>query len=270
MVKIISLIINILGKIHLNLASKMSYFFFSTPFKGQLTIKKLPQILKEAELTINQVGKNKYAVYHWQGQGAKILLVHGWESNSSRWDQLIIELKKHAFDIFAIDAPAHGLSNMKRFNIFEHAKCIADLQDQKQIPFIVGHSIGGTSAMYYLTHYPKVVTKVIILGSPSEFEYLLSNFADNLKLNQKIHNGLIAFLNKKYKYPVLDFSIAKFCESLNIEGKIIHDEADDVIPINEGLIINTKWKNSTFESTKDLGHSLQDQIVFDSIIAFFK
>jgi triacylglycerol esterase/lipase EstA (alpha/beta hydrolase family) len=270
MVKIISFFINLLSKIHLNLASKLSYFFFSTPFKGKLDINELPTLLKEADLVFCETAKNRYAVYHWAGAGSKILLIHGWESNSSRWEQLIVELKKYAFDIYAIDAPAHGLTNGKRFNVFDYSLCIANFQEKYQIPFIVGHSIGGTSVMYYLTHYPIVVKKVVILGAPSEFENLISNFADNLKLNQKIYNQLIKFLNEKYKYPVLDFSIAKFCESLNIEGKIIHDQTDDVISINEGLIINKNWANSTFESTKDLGHSLQDQKVFDSIIAFFK
>jgi pimeloyl-ACP methyl ester carboxylesterase len=41
-------------------------------------------------------------------------LVHGWESNASRWENLLPYLKKSGSTI-AIDGPAHGLSSGKEF-----------------------------------------------------------------------------------------------------------------------------------------------------------
>jgi pimeloyl-ACP methyl ester carboxylesterase len=44
-------------------------------------------------------------------------LVHGWESNASRWGNLLPYLKKSGSTIIAIDGPAHGLSSGKEFSI---------------------------------------------------------------------------------------------------------------------------------------------------------
>lgn len=271
MKNIISFTINLLGKFHLNLASKLSYIFFSTPLKGKLKVNDLPKILKEAILEHHSIKYLNYVSYTWTGGDKKILLIHGWESNSSRWELLINKLKVQNYTIYAIDAPAHGLSKGKRFNVFDHAKCITDFQNKHQIPFIMGHSIGGTSLMYYITHTEQTfVKKIVILGAPSEFKGLITNYAKNLKLNINIYNQLIDFLNDKYKYPVLNFSIAEFCKTLNINGKIFHDEADDVISINEGLLINNHWKSSEFEKTLGLGHSMHDEELNLKIIDFFE
>ena len=267
----ISFIINLIGKFHLNLASKWSYFFFSTPFKGRLKVHQLPIILTKAKIDKHQIDHLKYASYCWQKGNKSVLLIHGWESNSSRWEALILKFISVGYTVHAIDAPAHGLSAGKRFNVFDHSKCIADYQLKNQIPFVIGHSIGGTSVMYHLTHTEqKFIKKVVILGAPSEFKGLIENYANTLKLNHRIYMRLIDFLNQKYKYPVLDFSIAEFCKTLDIEGKIFHDESDDVIAINEGQLINKKWKNSNFEMTQGLGHSMQDNELNDKIIFFMK
>jgi pimeloyl-ACP methyl ester carboxylesterase len=269
MKNIISFTINLIGKFHLNLASKWSYFFFSTPFKGRLSAQKLPTILTKAKIDNHQIDNLKYTSYTWQKGVKSVLLIHGWESNSSRWEALILKFISFDFTVHAIDAPAHGLSGGKRFNVFDHAKCIADYQLKNQIPFVIGHSIGGTSVMYHLTHTEQqFIKKVVILGAPSEFKSLIENYANTLKLNNRIYMRLIDFLNQKYKYPVLDFSIAEFCKTLDIEGKIFHDESDDVIAINEGQLISRKWKTSDFEITQGLGHSMHNNELNDKILFF--
>lgn len=254
----------------MNLASKISYLFFSTPFNGKLKINKLPQILKKAQIKTHTINHLKYTSYSWLNGEKSVLLIHGWESNSSRWETLIEKFLSTNYSVFAIDAPAHGLSKGKRFNIFDHAACIEDFQSIHKISFVVGHSIGGTSVMYHLTHTnQKYIEKVVILGAPSEFKVLIENFANTLKLNLNIYNHLINYLNNKYKYPILNFSIAEFCKSLQIEGKIFHDENDDVIALNEGQLIHNQWKNSSLKVTNGLGHSMQDEQVYDEILKFF-
>jgi pimeloyl-ACP methyl ester carboxylesterase len=50
--------------------------------------------------------------------------------------------KKSGSTIIAIDAPAHGLSGGKEFNIPQYAAYI-DILAQIKTSYLIGHSIGG-------------------------------------------------------------------------------------------------------------------------------
>ena len=92
--KSIGLYINFLSYIVPDKALVLAYGYFSEPRDGKLIPEKLPQILKEATLEIINHNNHYFQTYTWQGNDHKILLVHGWESNASRWEKLLRFLKK--------------------------------------------------------------------------------------------------------------------------------------------------------------------------------
>jgi pimeloyl-ACP methyl ester carboxylesterase len=69
-----------------------------------------------------------------------LFFVHGWESNASRWENLLPYLKKSGSTIIAIDGPAH-LSSGKEFSI---PICRIHSYCRKFKPqYLIGHSLGG-------------------------------------------------------------------------------------------------------------------------------
>src|SRR5690606_38336992 len=107
--KIIGFFINTISIFSPKLAARMALFLFTKPLKGKINEKQsdfLDTAFRE-ELTFNNM---PIMTYRWLGKRETILLAHGWESNSARWQTLITNLKQRGFGVVALDAPAHGRS----------------------------------------------------------------------------------------------------------------------------------------------------------------
>lgn len=267
--KSIGLYLNLMSFLAPKKATQLAYEFFSEPRTGKLNPEELPKILQNAttESFITETGQ--FQLYHWEGKQKTILLVHGWESNASRWENLLPYLQKTGYTILAIDAPAHGLSSGKEFTIPKYAKYI-DIIVQKYKPqYLIGHSIGGKTCLYYQFHYPNnSIEKIVSLGAPSDFNILLRNFAKILSLNHKIVMDLEQRYFEMYKQKIEDFSAKKFVEQFTVQGLVAHDSDDDVVSIQEGIKIAKAWKSSQFIETKGLGHSMHDDQLYENIYHF--
>jgi len=209
--------------------------------------------------------------YRWLGKKQTVLLVHGWESNSARWKQLILLLKQKGFNVVAMDAPAHGRSGSKVFNAILHSEFIHVVAKHFNPEIIIGHSLGGMSTAFCQHKYRiKNVQKLILIGAPSEFTNVLKRYTDMLGYNQRIVKQIQAIITKQFGTAPTAFSTAKFLETITSEGLIIHDEDDNVIPYEDALQIQQSFKNSALITTKGLGHSLKDDTVTNHICDFIK
>ncbi|MDR6967839.1 pimeloyl-ACP methyl ester carboxylesterase [Flavobacterium arsenatis] len=267
--KSIGLYINSLSYIRPKKASHLAYRLFSEPRIGKLTKEKLPLALQDAKTETFYFNDNQFESYFWQGNENVILLIHGWESNASRWEKLLPYLKKTGSTIVAIDAPAHGLSAGKEFNVPTYAAFI-DVAVQKFQPnFLIGHSIGGAACVYYQHKYQNNnLKKMVLLGAPSDLKTLITNYVALLSLNNKMVQLLENHFLQKFKFKFDDFSGQIFGKSLTIEGLIAHDIDDTIVAFDEGKKIASSWKNATFIETKGLGHSMHDDELYQKITSF--
>lgn len=267
--KSLGLYINILSFVYPKKASQLAYAFFCEPRTGKLSKDKLPEILQEAttETLIN--GEHTFQVYKWKGNEKTILLVHGWESNASRWENFIPYLKKSECTIIAIDAPAHGLSSGKEFSVPKYGEFIHLAVEKFRPQYLIGHSIGGNACLYYQYTYPNdAVEKMVVLGAPSDFNIIIQNYSTLLSLNSKITKDLEDHYINYFKQKIEDFSGGKFASTFSIKGLIAHDLDDDVVSINEGKKIADAWKTARFIETKGLGHSMHDDDLYQNIYQF--
>ena len=166
--------INLLSFIVPKKATQMAHGYFSEPRKGKFTFDTLPKTLKDAQSDTIQYKEDVIQTYIWKGNDTIIFLIHGWESNSSRWKKLLPYLKKSGSTIIAIDGPAQGLSSGKEFTIPKYAEFI-DIAAKKYKPnYIIGHSMGGKTSLYYQYKYQNPdIQKMVILGAPSDFMIIL-------------------------------------------------------------------------------------------------
>ncbi|HLF51481.1 alpha/beta hydrolase [Flavobacterium sp.] len=267
--KSIGLYINVLSFVFPKEASRLAYAFFSEPRIGKLSKKNLPEILQDTQTETFQQGEHSFQTYTWKGNDTIILLVHGWESNASRWENMLPYLKKSGSTIIAIDGPAHGLSSGKEFSIPKYAEFI-DLAVQKFKPqYLIGHSIGGKACLYYQSSYQNTtVQKIVILGSPSDFKIILHNYIALLSLNTKISKALEDHYLNYFKLKIEDFSGRLFAAKIDVKGLIAHDINDTVVLFEEGKKIASNWKNAVFIETKGLGHSMHDDELYKKVAHF--
>lgn len=269
--KSIGIYLNLMSYVSLEQAKNKAYQLFSNPRKGKLTLKKLPKTLQSATLETLRYNDEKFQTYIWKGNEEIILLVHGWESNASRWKKLLLHLKPLGKTIIAIDGPAHGLSEGKEFNAPKYAEFIHVLAQKYNPTIVIGHSIGGAAITFYLNKYKNpAIEKVILLGAPSDFQIISDNFVKLLSLNNKIKNQLEQYYLEKFNINLTDFSGHQFAKNFNQKALISHDSSDDVVLIAEGRKYASTWKDATYIETTGLGHSMHDDDLYQKIATFIQ
>lgn len=268
-VKTVGLYINILFFLRPKKAIQLSYDLFTQPRKGKIPNDKLPYVLSKTTQEQLQHHTDTFQTYTWKGNATKILLVHGWESNSARWKKLLPYLQKSGATIIAIDAPAHGLSSGKEFNIAKHSEFIKKMVDLHQPKYIIGHSIGGASCIFHQYLYPEnSIQKMVILGTPSDLKTLLEHYIELLSLSPKLYPHLKKKYLKNFNIPFQDLSLSEIAANIKIDGIIAHDQNDATVAYQEGEKIAKAWKKGRFISTRDLGHSMHDKQLYLQISNF--
>ena len=267
--KLVGLYINLISFFNPEKAKQIAYTIFSQPRKGKIKNGKLPKTLQSAEQeTLTYDGEN-FQVYTWPGNAEIILLLHGWESNASRWKKLLQYLKPLGKTIIAIDAPAHGQSTGKEFNAPRYAEFIHVLLQKYQPKTLIGHSIGGAAIAFYLNKYPNDhIDKIVLLGAPSSFKKISDNFINLLSLNKKVQNRLEQYYHEKFNIHINDFAGHLFAQNFTQKAIIAHDAYDAVIKVEEGRQYAAAWKNAIYIETQGLGHSMHDKALYQQIAEF--
>lgn len=269
--KSIGLYLNILSYINLDKAKDQAYQLFSQPKKGRIKKEKLPKTLQNVTYETFEYQTEKFQTYIWQGNEEIILLIHGWESNASRWKKLLNHLQPLGRTIIAMDGPAHGLSDGKEFNAPKYAEYINVLTQKYQPKTVIAHSIGGAAISFYLNKYKNHnFEKVVLLGAPSDFKILSDNFIKLLSLNNKIKAKLEDYYFQKFNIHIDDFSGHKFAQNFTQKAFIAHDTEDKVVLIAEGRKYSKTWKNAIYIETTGLGHSMHNYDLYQKIVAFIQ
>jgi predicted alpha/beta hydrolase family esterase len=267
--KSVGLYINTLSFINSDKANTLAYKLFSEPRKGKLKKEELPKVLQNAKSEAVQFKEHSIQTYIWEGNENIILLVHGWESNASRWEKLLPHLRKKGSTIIALDAPAHGLSSGIEFNVPKYAEFINFIINIYSPKILISHSIGGAASVYSLYKYSnKTVEKLILLGAPSEMKIIVSNYIAMLSLNKKINSFLEKQSEVKFNIKIDDFSAHLFSKNLNQKALIAHDIDDPVVLVSEGRKIANALPSATYIETQGLGHSMHDTKLYQSIVEF--
>jgi pimeloyl-ACP methyl ester carboxylesterase len=267
--KSVGLYINFLSYVAPSKAFQLAYVFFSNPRSGKLQFENLPEILQKSNQETHNLNEHHIQTYHWQGNETVILLMHGWESNSARWEKLLPLLLKTGNTIIAVDSPAHGLSSGKEFNVPLYAS-FAELVIQKYQPkHIIGHSMGGITAIYHQHYYSNPgLEKMVLLGAPSDFSIILHNYLNLLSLNKRIKKAFYEYTKERFQINIDEFSGKDFLKTSKTKGIIFHDTEDTVVLFEEAKKLASTWKSATLISTSGLGHSLHDDAVNQKIVAF--
>lgn len=267
--KSIGIYINLLSFIVPDKATQIAHGYFSMPRKGKFKKNKLPKFLEEAQLETVSHNEDSIQTYIWKGNETIILLVHGWESNSSRWKKILPYLKKSGSTIIAIDGPAQGLSSGTEFTVPKYAEFIDIVAKKYQANYIIGHSLGGKTSLYYQYKYQNpTVQKMVILGAPSDFNVIFNNFIRLLSLNDKIVKALEDKYTSILEQNLHQFSAHEFASNINVKGFLAHDIDDIIVLFKEGKKIAQYWKDVQFVETKGLGHKLHDEELYQKVYQF--
>lgn len=250
--------------------AKMAFEVFCTIRKGKV-LPHQKDFLDSAKHELITIGEHQIQSYQWKGEKETVLLLHGWESNTYRWRNLIQRLKQHGFNIIAFDAPAHGYSSGKILHVPLYAKVTRYFLDAFQPKYVVAHSVGGMNILY--THYlnpQSSVEKIVTIGSPCEFNQFMDHYQNLLNFSDRVREAMNKRLKEWFGYYFDEFSSAHFVKDNTIKGLLFHDEEDSQVPVEASKKVHAHWKGSHLVTTKGLGHSMHQEVVNDQLIEFLQ
>ncbi|WP_010522044.1 alpha/beta fold hydrolase [Aquimarina agarivorans] len=249
-------------------AVDQAFHLFCSPQKGRVRPDE-ENFLQDAKLEKVLTNGHKIQTYQWKGSGVTILLLHGWESNTYRWKTLITELQTKNFNIIAVDAPAQGYSSGRYLSVPLYVNCIQDILKKHQPEILIGHSLGGMTAIYNQYLNPATsVSKIISLGPPSELSLFMKGFQNTLRLSDSFMEKLDHYLYKKFGFYAGGFSIAEFAKNIEISGLLILEKKDKLAPYKYSKKIADNWKNCELYTVENVGHSLQSSEINTKILDF--
>ena len=106
------------------------------------------------------------------GQGEPFVILHGFLGMSDNWKSLGIKYAEEGYEVHLIDQRNHGRSF--HHSDFNYDVMVEDLKhycDSKQLKNIIlmGHSMGGKTAMLFAAKYPEMVKKLIVADIAPRF-----------------------------------------------------------------------------------------------------
>ncbi len=242
---------------------------FCTPRKGEIRPKdrKFLDTSDSSDSFETKLGRIQY--YVWNQKARKtILLLHGWESNSARWRFLINTLKDD-YRIVSLDAPAHGASGSKTFDMLQYAEAIHEAVQKWNIDTLMGHSAGGLAISFYLSRYEHPAFKsVVLLGSPSGLRQIIGNYYAILQPSSRVKRLLEKHFEETFKLKIEDLSASKMIKGNTIPTLIIHDKQDASIKLADAIEHDQLFIHSKLMITDGYGHGLQNKNVFAAIKEF--
>lgn len=99
------------------------------------------------------------------GKGTPLFILHGFLGMSDNWKTLGAEYAKEGYEVHLIDQRNHGRSF--HAEQFDYSVMTSDLLEYAKHHgisrfFLIGHSMGGKTAMTFATRYPEMVSGLLV------------------------------------------------------------------------------------------------------------
>lgn len=253
------------------LASRFAARLFLTPFKYKLPKREEEMDAKsrQAPLTLPHY-QREILVYEYGNSSKKILLAHGWSGRGTQLAVMAEDLLKAGYSVVSFDAPAHGKAPGK-MSMMPHFIEAIEVIEKKYGPFeaVIGHSLGGMASLKAVSD-GLPVKKLVIIGTANSVTRITKEFAQNMKMNDRVAAIMKSYFDKKFGVDMDTLSGAVSAEGVQIPTLVIHDEDDVDVRIDSAYEIHENLENSEIFTTKGLGHRriLGNSEVINKIIKF--
>ncbi|WP_445736039.1 alpha/beta fold hydrolase [Mariniflexile sp.] len=244
------------------------------------------------------------------GKGQPFIILHGFLGSSDNWKTLGTQFSEQNFQVHLVDQRNHGHSfHSEEFNydvLVEDLKTYCDTHQLKNI-LLLGHSMGGKTAMLFATQYPELVSKLIVadisprfypihhdgilnglaalnfdvLKSRGEADTILSKYISDFGTRQFLLKNLYwvekGKLALRMNLEVLKDEVAEIGEPLPSQATFEKDtlflrgDRSEYIGVDDEDIIVTHFPKAKIVTISNAGHWLHAENptdFFDAVMAF--
>jgi len=189
------------------------------------------------------------------GEGQPLIILHGFLGSGSNWHTLSSRTFAKYFEVYAVDLRNHGRSpHREEFDYRSMADDVEAFILYHALPpvLLMGHSMGGMTAMHVALTYPDILEKLIVVDiAPRRYEshytnilkvlgsLNLSHYRDRRSLNAALRQEIPSEpLRQLVLQNILfDREAGLFEWKVNLEGIIINYEQLNR-PLPSGAVFN--------------------------------
>jgi pimeloyl-ACP methyl ester carboxylesterase len=229
------------------------------------------------------------------GEGKPFVILHGFLGMADNWKTLARKFSESQFEMHLVDQRNHGRSfHSEEFDyhlMAEDLKAYCDENNLSQI-VLIGHSMGGKTAMFFASKYPELVSKLIVADispryypvhhdaileglSQLDFAYVktrleadqvLESYVPDLGTRQFLLKNLYwvhkGELGLRINLEVLKENVSEVGEALPIHAVFENDtlflrgDKSEYIGNSDEVIIKRHFPNSNIVTISNAGHWL--------------
>ncbi|MBV7269432.1 alpha/beta fold hydrolase [Winogradskyella luteola] len=229
------------------------------------------------------------------GEGTSFVILHGFLGMGDNWKTLAKKFSESNFEVHLVDQRNHGRSfHSDEFNYDLMADDLKQYCEQNDLSDIVllGHSMGGKTAMLFAAKYPELVSKLLVADispryypvhhdaileglSHLDFSEITSRGEADKALSNYVHEiGTRMFLLKnlywvekgqlglRINLPILKENVSEVGEALPIHATFKKDtlflrgDRSEYIGESDEAIIHRHFPNSEIITIANAGHWL--------------
>jgi esterase len=227
------------------------------------------------------------------GSGQPLIILHGLFGQSDNWNSLAKQFGENGFEVYAVDQRNHGLSpHSNEWNYKVMSDDLFELISDNNLSAvnILGHSMGGKTAMQFTLDHPGMVNKMIVadiapkyyplhhqkvleglnaidfnnVKTRKEAEEILTRFISDLGTKQFLLKNIYwkenGQLDWRFNLKVITEKIVNAGEPISFETSVdvpalfIRGEYSNYIMDEDVNLIVEMFPRSIFQTIKGSGH----------------
>ena len=265
--------LNVLATVNKNEAASQAFKLFCTPF-AKYTPAESEVFLKAKKIDFNFNGNTIRGYQCNHPREKKVLILHGFSSSCQNFESYVEPFIQKDYEVLAFDAPAHGSSEGSTVNALEYSEMVKKVIElHGPVQYFLAHSFGGLAVSLALEDIPHDEnTKIVLIAPATETSTAIDNAFKLIGIrNPSMRKSIDELILKISGKETAWFSIRRAVKNINATILWIHDDDDDVTPVQDAKEVEKDNNgNIRFVFTKGLGHRriYKDPNVKDLVFSF--
>jgi pimeloyl-ACP methyl ester carboxylesterase len=255
-------------------AAQIAFKIFCTPYTKRKKYLE-PLIFEQAEKLSFTLSHFKIHGFRWMPEkpnGFKVLICHGFDSLSYRFEGYIKPLLHEGFEVLAFDAPGHGVSSGSQITLPVYRDVVLEIHKKfGPIDGIMAHSLGGLGAGLALEKMENHQHKRFVLIAPAtESVRAIQTFFKYIKVSNAVKEEFEKLIVELGNYPSSWYSVSRIIQEITTPTLWVHDKEDTITPFDDMKhLLEKNLQHIEFEITQGLGHSAyRDDKITKRIVSF--
>lgn len=237
-------------------AAEEAFLLFTTP--QERTVHDLTAVFQKGEpisLVFEDITTHGFRWNHPSDK--KVLILHGYESSMTNFEQYVTPLVEKGFEVLAFDAPAHGRSTGSQINALIYKNWILQLVRKfGPVKNFIAHSLGGLAlslALEEIDHDSSY--KAVLIAPATETSTAINRYFKLLNLDKRIQKEFEAVILNTGGKDINWYSVSRAASHIKAQVLFIQDKDDPITPFSDVVpIMEKRLPNFQFLITDGLGH----------------